>query len=148
MYQLSDSLREDPSLVARLLVALRSRFAGALGVVAVLAVVALPDPLPAYPVEMYVLLGTVEGIGLAIAAENLLWRPATGFDWARASRKVGGVAATAALFVIAMAALGVDLGPRDRALLAAFCLSGPAAIAGLDYLKHRVQADLVAGESA
>jgi len=148
MYQLSDSLRGDSSLVARLLAVLRSRVAGALGVAAVLAVVALPDPLPAYPPGTYALVGVVEGVGLAIAAENLMWRPAKGFDWVRASRRVGGVAAAAALFVIAMAALGVDLGPRDRALLAGVCLSGPAAIAGLDYLKHRVQADLLAGDSA
>jgi hypothetical protein len=148
MYQLSDSLREDSSLIARLLAALRSRFAGALGVVAVLTVVALPDPLPAYPPGAYALVGVIEGVGLAIAAENLMWRPAKGFDWARASRKVGGVAAAAALFIIAMAALGVDLGPRDRALLAGFCLSGPAAIVGIDYLKARVQADLLASGSA
>lgn len=144
MYQLSDSLREESSPIARLLGAIRSRVAGALGVVAVLAVVALPDPLPALPPGAYAVVGAVEGLGLAVAAENLMWRPAKRFDWARASQRVGGVAATAALFVVAMAALGVDLGPRDRALLAGFCISGPAAIAALDYLKARVQADLVA----
>jgi len=114
MSQLSDSLREDPSLTARLLAVLQSRFAGALGVAAILAVVALPDPLSAYPPGTYALVGVIEGVGLAIAAENLMWRPAKGFDWVRASRRVGGVAAAAALFVIAMAALCVDLGPRDR----------------------------------
>lgn len=148
MYQLNDSLREDPSLVARLLGAVRSRSAGVLGVAAVLAVVALPDPLPAYPPGVYALVGVVEGIGLAVAAENLLWRPAKGFDLGRASRRVGGVAGAAAAFVVAMAALGVELGPRDRALLAGFLLSGPAALAALDYLKARVQADLLAGEAA
>jgi hypothetical protein len=59
MYQLSDSLRGDSSLVARLLAVLRSRVAGALGVAAVLAVVALPDPLPAYPPGTYALVGVV-----------------------------------------------------------------------------------------
>jgi hypothetical protein len=91
---------------------------------------------------VYALVGTAQGVGLAVAAENLLRRPARRFDVSRASREVGGVAGAAALFVVAMAALGVDLAPRDRSLLAAFCLSGPAAIAGLDYLKARVRADL------
>jgi hypothetical protein len=144
MYQLSDSLREESSAVARLLGAVRSRPAGVLGVAAVLAVVALPDPLPAYPPGVYALVGAVEGIGLAVAAENVLWRPASGFDLGRESRRVGGVAGAAAAFVVAMAALGVELGPRDRSLLAGFLLSGPAALAAIDYLKARVQATLVA----
>lgn len=130
--------------MARLLGALRSRPAGVLGVLAVLAIVALPDPLPAYPPGVYVLVGAVEGLGLAVAAENLLWRPPTGFDWGRASRRVGGVAGAAAVFVVAMAALGVELGPRDRALLAGVLLSGPAALAAIDYLKARVRAELSA----
>lgn len=146
MYRLTDSLREESSLPTRLLGLVRSRPAGVLGIVAVLAVVALPDPLPAYPAGAYALVGAVEGVGLAVAAENLLWRPASGFDLGRASRRVGGVVGTAALFVVAMAALGVELGPRDRALLAGFLLSAPAAIAGLDYLKARVRDDLLANE--
>ncbi|NEU56177.1 hypothetical protein [Halorussus sp. MSC15.2] len=148
MYQLSDSLREESSALARLLGAVRSRAAGALGIAAVLAVVALPDPLPAYPAGAYALVGVAEGVGLAVAAENLVWRPAKRFDFGRASRRVGGVVGTAALFVVAMAALGVELGPRDRALLAGFCLSAPSAIAAIDYLKARVQADLLTSDSA
>ena len=151
MYDLSDSLREDRPPMARLLAALRSRVAGVCGLVVVLAVVALPDPLPALPALPaggYALVGVVEGIGLAVAAENLLWRPAGRFDFATASRKVGAIAAAAAAFVVAMAALGVELGPRDRALLAGFCLSGPAAIAAIDYLKARVQADLLTADDA
>ncbi|NHN59461.1 MULTISPECIES: hypothetical protein [Halorussus] len=146
MYQLGDSLREEPSLATRLLAALRSRVAGALGVLAVVAVVALPDPLPAYPPGTYALVGVAQGVGLAVAAENIVWRPARRFDLGRASRRVGAVAGAAALFVVAMAALGVDLGPRDRALLAGFLLAGPAAIAAVDYLKARVRADLLAAE--
>jgi len=137
-----ESLRASPSLRARLLGLLRTRTAGALAILLVLGVIALPDPLPEYPTSAYALVGTAQGIGLAVAAENLLRRPARGFDIARASRKVGGVVGAAALFVVAMAALGVDLSARGRMLLAAFCLSGPAAIAALDYLKARVQADL------
>ncbi|WP_435175126.1 hypothetical protein [Halorussus sp. AFM4] len=148
MYRLSDSLGEEPSPATRLLAALRSRTAGALGVLAVVAVVALPDPLPAYPAGTYALLGVAEGVGLAVAAENLVWRPAGGFDLGRASRRVGGVAGAAALFVVAMSALGVALGPRDRALLAGLLLAAPVAIAAIDYLKARARADLVAAESA
>ena len=144
MYDLSDSLGEDRSTMARLLATLRSQVAGVCGLLVVLGVVALPHPLPEFPAGGYALLGVLEGIGLAVAAENLMWRPPKGFDWTRASRKVGGVAAAAAAFVVAMAALGVELGPRDRALLAGFCISGPAAIAAIDYLKARVQADLLA----
>jgi hypothetical protein len=147
VYDLSDSLRKDRPPMARLLAALRSRVAGACGLLVVLGVVALPHPLPEYPAGAYALVGIAQGVGLAVAAENLLYRPASGFDFERASRKVGGVAAAAASFVVAMAALGVDLGPRDRALLAAFCLSGPAAIAAIDYLKARVQADLLADDA-
>lgn len=141
MYQLSDSIREESSPVARLLRVLRSRPTGVLGVVAVLAVVALPDPLPDYPSGVFALVGAVEGVGLAVAAENLLWRPATGFDLERASRRVGAVAGTGAIFVVAMAMLGVELDPRDRAMLAGFLLSGPAALAGIDHLKARVRAN-------
>lgn len=147
MYDLSDSLREDRPPTARLLAALRSRLAGVCGLLVVLGVVALPHPLPAFPAAVYALVGVAQGVGLAVAAENLLWRPATGFDLGRASRKVGGVAAAAAAFVVVMAALGVELGPRDRALLAGFCLSGPAAIAVIDYLKARVQSALIASDA-
>lgn len=142
MYEPIDSLREDPSRATRLLRAVRSQSAGVLGLLVVLAVVALPHPLPEYPPGVYAGVGAVQGVGLAVAAENLLWRPARGFDLGRASRRVGGVAAAAALFVVAMAALGVDLTARDRALLAGFCLAGPAATAGIDYLKARARADL------
>ncbi|WP_135806250.1 hypothetical protein [Halorussus marinus] len=143
MHHRSDtSLRASASGWARLLGLLRTRTAGALGIVVVIAVVALPHPLPEYPASAYALVGTAQGVGLAVAAENLLRRPARGFDRTRASRRVASVAGAAALFVVAMAALGVDLSARDRTLLAAFCLSGPAAIAALDYLKARVRTDL------
>jgi len=141
-HRLDESLRGSSSGWARLLGLLRSRTAGALAIVVVVAVVALPHPLPEYPASAYALVGTAQGVGLAVAAENLLRRPTRRFDFSRASRKVGGVVGAAALFVVAMAALGVDLTARDRTLLAAFCLSGPAAIAALDYLKARVRADL------
>jgi len=132
-------LGEDSSPRTRLLAAIRSRPAFVCALLVVVGVVALPDPLPALAPGAYALAGVAEGVGLAVAAENLLWRPARGFDFGRASRRVAGVAAAGATFVVAMAALGVDLGPRDRALLAGFCLSAPAAIAGLDYLKARTR---------
>lgn len=141
-FQLSDSLGANPSRTAQLLGVVRNRIAGVLGILVVLAVVALPNPLPDVPPGAYAIVGITEGIGLAVAAENLLWRPARSFDFERASRKVGGVIAAGALFVVAMSALGVELSGRDRALLAGFCLAGPVAIAGIDYLKAQVQAEL------
>ncbi|WP_115863075.1 hypothetical protein [Halorussus litoreus] len=136
------SLGENSSQPTRLLAAIRSRAAGVCAILVVLAVVALPHPLPDLAPGLFVLVGIAEGVGLAVAAENLLRRPATGFDLGRASKRVAGVAGASAAFVVAMAALGVDLGPRDRALLAGVCLSGPAAIVVIDYLKARTRADL------
>lgn len=144
-YLLSESLRESSSRPARLLGVIRSRATCVLAVAVVLGVVALPHPLPDFPPGVYAVVGIAEGIALAVAAENVLRRPAKRFHFGRASRRVGAIAGAVALFVVAMAALGVDLAARDRALLAGFCVAAPAAIAGLDYLKARVRADLNAG---
>jgi hypothetical protein len=147
-YLLAESLHESSSRSARLLGAIRSRAACVVAVAVVVGVVALPHPLPDYPPGVYAAVGTAEGIALAVAAENVLRRPAKRFDLRRASRRVGAVAGAVALFVIAMSALGVALSASDRALLAGFCVAAPAAIAGIDYLKARVRADLRSRASA
>ena len=134
-----DSLAEDPSMVARLLAVVRTRYAGALGILAVLAVVALPHPLPDYPTAAYAAVGVAEGVGLAVAAENLVFRPTRRFDLRRAVGKTAAVAAATAAFVVAMVALGVELEVRDWALLGGFVPSVPAALASIDYLKARVR---------
>lgn len=145
-YLLGESLRRSDSRPARLLGAIWSRVAFVLATATVLGVVALPHPLPELPPGVYAVAGIAEGIALAVAAENVLRRPAKRFHFGRASRRVGAVAGSVALFVVAMAALGVDLSAQDRALLGGFCVAAPAAIAGLDYLKARVRADLNAGQ--
>ncbi|MFC4553132.1 MULTISPECIES: hypothetical protein [Halorussus] len=147
-YELSDSLAEDPSPVARLLSVVRTPYAGALGILTVLAVVALPHPLPDYPTAAYAAVGVAEGVGLAVAAENLVFRPTRRFDLRRAVRKTAAVAAATAAFVGAMVALGVELGIRDWTLLGGFAVSVPAALAGIDYLKARVRRNLRVRESS
>lgn len=129
--------RDDPA--ARLLAAVEDPRAGALGALAVLAVVALPHPLPPFSPAAYALLGVVEGVGLALAAENVLWRPARPFDVRRAVRAVGAVVGAVAVFVLAMVALGVDLDARDWALLVGFSVSTPAVLWGFDALKDSVR---------
>ncbi|WP_132059514.1 hypothetical protein [Halorussus amylolyticus] len=139
--QPTDPFREESSHLARLLGAIRTRTAGVLAIAVVLGVVALPHPLPEYPAGAYALVGVAEGVGLAVAAENLLYRPAKRFDFERATRKVGAVAGAVAAFVVVMSALGVELSAHDRSLLAGFCLSAPASIVAIDYLKARVRGE-------
>lgn len=143
MYELSDSLRDDPPPDARLLRAIETPYAGAVGILTVVAVVALPHPLPELHPAVYAGVGLVEGVALAVAAENLLWRPTKSFDAPRALRKILGVVAAIAVFVVAMVALGVALVPRDWALLGGFAVAVPAALTGIDYLKARVRRDLL-----
>ncbi|WP_158056197.1 hypothetical protein [Halorussus halophilus] len=143
MYELSDSLREDPPPIARLLRAIETPYAGALGILTVVAVVALPHPLPELHPGVYTVVGLAEGVGLAVAAENLLWRPTKSFDAPRAVRKILAVVAAIAVFVSAMVVLGVTLELRDWALLAGFAVAVPAALTGIDYLKARVRRDLL-----
>lgn len=142
MYELSDSLREDPPPIARLLHAIETPYAGALGILTVLAVVALPHPLPELHPVVYALVGLAEGVGLAVAAENLLWRPTKSFHATRAIRKILTVVGAIAVFVGAMVALGVALSLRDWALLGGFAVAVPATLTGIDYLKARVRHDL------
>jgi hypothetical protein len=127
-----------------LLSAIKYPVVGVLGITTVIAVVALPDPLPRYPVSVYALRGILDGIGLAITAEHVVFRPTQRFRFRRALETVGRVAGAVLTFVVAMALLGVGMTLRDWALLGGVCVSVPASLAIIDYLKDRVRAELVA----
>lgn len=147
-YDLVDlGFRENDHPTARLLAALKHPVVGVLGICTVVGIVALPHPLPEYPVAVYGLLGVAEGVGLAVTAENLVFRPTKQFRFRRAMRTVGMVAGVVLTFVTAMAVLGVALALRDWALLSGFCVSVPASLAALDYLKDRVRSELKSPES-
>ncbi|WP_435154662.1 hypothetical protein [Haladaptatus sp. DFWS20] len=134
--------RDTTYPTARLLAVLKHPAVGILGVLTVVGVVALPNPLPELPVALYAFLGMVEGIGLAVTAENLVFRPTKRFRLRRAVRFVVMVAGAVLTFVMAMAVLGVALTLRDWALLGGFCVSVPVSLSAIDFLKDRVRAEL------
>ncbi|WP_049970127.1 hypothetical protein [Haladaptatus cibarius] len=142
-YDLADlGFRDTNHPTARLLSTTKHPVVGVLGICTVVAIVALPDPLPELPVALYALLGIAEGFGLAVAAENLVARPTKRFRFRRAVHTVGMVTGAVLTFVAAMAILGVHLTLRDWALLGGFCVSVPTSLALIDYLKDRVRREL------